>query len=111
MTLTPDQYPDSLKPHAAHIKGIFVCGCISRGEGSRFRAKAHAHTTGKHKGWLCVLSAKRLPEPMLMLHEVAHLISEEGHTAKWRETVLTIGGTLDPVPGLLKSYHAKARTP
>lgn len=91
------------------IRGVFAGGCVERGEGSRFRAKAHAHTDGAFKGWVCVLSSKRLSERMLMLHEAAHIVSGCGHTDKWRETLLRMGGTLDEVPGLLKSYHKKSR--
>lgn len=91
------------------VKGIFAGGCVERGEGSRFRAKAHAHTIGVKKGWICVLSAKRLTLRALMLHEAAHVITGLGHVDKWREKVLEIGGTIDEVPGLLKSYRKRRR--
>lgn len=107
--LPPEEWPVCLKPHAHALKGIFVGGCVERGDGSRFRAKAHAHTSGEHKGWMCVLSAKRLESEAIMLHEVAHLITLQGHTDKWRKCVLEIGGTLDAVPGLLSSYRKRKR--
>ena len=91
------------------VKGVFVWGCVERGDGSRFRAKAHAHTSGNYWGWVCVLSAKRLSERMLMLHEAAHIMTCAGHTDKWRAKLLEIGGTLDAVPGLLKAYHKITR--
>ena len=91
------------------VKGIFVGGCVERGEGSRFRAKAHTHFRGDHKGWVCVLSAKRLTERMLMLHEAAHAITPGGHVDKWRATLLQIGGTLDAIPSISKSYHKKVK--
>lgn len=97
------------------VKGVFVGGCVDRGEGSRFRAKAHAHTSGMNKGWLCFLSIKRIMEPMLVKHEVAHLLTEDRHTDKWREKVLKLGGTLDAcnsiIDGqeLLRSYQKRSR--
>lgn len=91
------------------VMGVFTGGCVERGEGSRFRAKAHAHTDGDHAGWICFLSWKRLSSRELMLHEIAHVLTGAGHTDKWRERLLQIGGTLDEVPGLLKSYHKRTR--
>lgn len=91
------------------VKGVFAGGCVERGEGSRFRAKAHAHTKGSFAGWVCVLSAKRLTERMLMLHEAAHIITGLGHVDKWRAKLLEIGGTLDAIPGISKDYHKKTR--
>jgi len=89
---------------------IFVNGCVERGEGSRFRAKAHAHVDGKNKGWVCFLSVKRLFSKELCLHEAAHIVyGRKGHTDGWRACLLEMGGTLDEVPGILKSYHKKKR--
>lgn len=105
--LTDDQRPAVLRRF--EVKGVFVGGCVCRGEGSRFRAKAHAHTTGDYKDWICVLSAKRLTADLLLIHELAHILTECGHTDKWRAKVLELGGTLDPVPGLLRSYQKRPR--
>ena len=91
------------------VRGVFVGGCVERGVGSRFRAKAHAHTHGPRLGWICFLSAARLTSRELCLHELAHVITREGHTARWREFLLQIGGTLDEVPGVLQSYHPRKR--
>lgn len=93
------------------VRGVFVGGCCARGVGSRFRAKAHAHTQGLRRGWICFLSARRLSERALCLHELAHIVTREGHTNRWREYLLQIGGTLDEVPGLLRSYHARKGAP
>lgn len=91
------------------VKGVFANGCVERGDGSRFRRKAHSHIKGKFEGWICFLSAKRLSEKMLILHELAHIISKQGHTDKFRKILLEIGGTIDPVPGLMGSCHKKIR--
>jgi hypothetical protein len=98
-----------LKDHPS-LRGVFVGGCVERGVGSRFRAKAHAHTHGEHRGWVCFLSGKWLHVRDLWLHELAHVVTREGHTNRWRAFLLQIGGTLDPVSDngvvVLRSYHA-----
>lgn len=91
------------------VTGIFTGGCIARGEGSSFRAKAHSHTDNPFMGWICVRSAKRLTDRMLMLHEAAHIITGLGHVDSWRKKLLEIGGTLDATDSM-KSYHKKRRT-
>ena len=91
------------------VSGIFAGGCVRRGEGSSFRAKAHAHTDNPFMGWICVRKASRLNDRMLMLHEIAHIITGVGHVDIWRKKLLEIGGTLDPTESL-KSYQKKSRT-
>lgn len=91
------------------LRGIFVGGCVERGHGSRFRAKAHAHTHGPRRGWICFLSTKWLHVRELWLHELAHIVTRDGHTPRWRAFLLQIGGTLDEVPGVLGDYHARPR--
>lgn len=110
MELGYDQRPEWLK--VPEVKGVFEGGCVSRGEGSRFRAKAHSHIKKKdpYYGWICYLSFKRLIHEELALHELAHILTSQGHTDKWRKKLLEIGGTLDPVPGLLRSYRKKLST-
>jgi hypothetical protein len=91
------------------IKGFFTGGCVARGAGSSFRAKAHAHArpTDPNFGWICVRAEHRIQDRDLMLHEVAHILTQEGHTVTWRDCLLRIGGTLDAT-GSLKSYHARS---
>jgi hypothetical protein len=97
-----DQYPE--------VKGIYVGGCVQRGEGSSFRAQAHAHTDSNwiYPGWICVRSAKRLytsngGASQLMLHELAHILTGEGHTDKWRAKAKELGYRLP------KHYKKKVR--
>ena len=97
------------------LRGIFTGGCIARGDGSSFRAKAHAHTGGRHEGWICVRRADRVADEMLMLHELAHIITGHGHTDTWRACLVRIGGKLEPHEekhgrGLvLRDYHKQPR--
>jgi hypothetical protein len=91
------------------VRGVFIGGCVERGVGSRMRAEAHAHTAGSQRGWICILSAKRLACRELLLHERAHVVTRQGHGPRWRAYLLQIGGTLDAVPGIMRSYHPKPR--
>lgn len=79
------------------LAGIFVEGCVDRGDGSSFRARAHAHTSGNNKGWICVRSRKRLYFPdgrtsNLMKHELAHILTGQGHTDVFRAKLRELGG-------------------
>ena len=104
--LVHTQWPERLKRSFA-VKGVFVGGGVARGDGSRFRAKAHAHSDGRFAGWICYLSPKRLDDEMLAIHELAHLVSDKrGHCQRWREAVIRLGGTLDPTNSL-RLYRGK----
>ena len=103
------------------VKGIFVGGCVERGEGSSFRSKAHAHNDQKYPyyGWICVRSIKRIGKfhlfdqrlvdigvanyqdfdgridkpSQLLLHEYAHLLApNQGHTVTFYKRLREIGG-------------------
>jgi hypothetical protein len=80
----------------AGFRGIFVGGCIVRKEGSSFRATAHMHMDPKYPyfGWICIRGKKRAAQKSLLIHELAHLISKEGHTRKFYETVRRLGGRI-----------------
>jgi len=84
------------------VKGVFVQGCVDRGEGSSFRRKAHAHTSKcKNPGWICVRSLKRIRNEStgklsnLMLHELAHILTDSGHTLKWGKKLKKLGGRIE----------------
>jgi len=101
------------------VGGIFIGGCVARGEGSSFRAKAHAHNCpkDKHFGWICVRSMKRLGEfvcnedsliiitkpSRTMWHEYAHILTpNHGHDDVWRAKMRELG---QPIPKRYKKYH------
>jgi hypothetical protein len=97
------------------VRGVFIGGCVERGVGSKFRAKAHAHTGGSSRGWICFRSERWLSCRELWLHEVAHVVTREGHTDRWRAFLLQLGGTLDEVRigdnVVLGSYQKRQRRP
>lgn len=111
------QVPESMP----ELAGIFLGGCVERGVGSSFRAKAHAHNSKQNTrnydlyfGWICVRSINRigkyraLPQDdgttlividkpsRLLWHEYAHVLCEgHGHDGKWRKTMRKLG---QPIP-------------
>ena len=91
------EIPEEFKKYP-QLKGIFVGGCVDRGEGSSFRAKAHAHTDKNYpnQGWICVRSAKRLymhdgRPSQLLWHELAHITTGHGHDDTWRKEMRRMG--------------------
>lgn len=101
MTIYFEPFADYLRTSRGRtndpLVGVFVGGCVARGDGSSFRARAHAHWNGRFAGWICVRSAKRLYTPSggasnLLLHELAHILTKQGHTDKFREVFKMLGG-------------------
>jgi len=102
-------------PQWPEIKGVFVGGCVKRGVGSSFRAKAHAHNrkANPYFGWICVRSIKRVGEikgnlitkpSQLMWHEYAHILTpDHGHDDTWRGKMSELG---QPIT---EQYRKKAR--
>jgi len=91
--LPKSEWPECLLGYE-RLKGIFVGGCVD-GKKS-FRRVAHAHTAkSDHAGWICVRKAARVGDRRLMLHELAHILTDEGHTDAFYAKVAELnGGTL-----------------
>ncbi|MBI4312054.1 MAG: hypothetical protein HY681_09765 [Chloroflexi bacterium] len=92
--------------HMPGVVGVFVGGCIARGEGSSFRARAHAHNSTKDPwyGWVCIRSARRLGDTApcddpawdaivvkpsrVLWHEYAHILTpNHWHDDAWRQAM------------------------
>ena len=91
------------KNHPA-VSGITIGGCDRSGRMRRFRAKSHVHVETGH---VCFMSNKWIECQALLIHELAHAITKAGHVDKWRKCVEGLGGTIDEVPGILKSYKKR----
>lgn len=48
-------------------------------------AAAHAHTHGPGKGFICFRALSNFNKETTCKHELAHIITGEGHTQKWAE--------------------------
>jgi hypothetical protein len=104
-------YPAFEKYKELGFKGVFVNGCIERGDGSSFRAKAHAHNQilDKHFGYICVRSVKRLytksnKPSILMIEELAHILTpNHWHDDIWRKKVRELNGRISYRQ--TKEYH------
>ena len=111
---------DNVVPPVGWNCKIFIGGCVERGVGSSFRARAHAHNfqqrTGEAEyfGWICVRSIKRIGDyhivcndngsheliidkpSNLLKHEYAHILTpNHWHDDTWRKALRELGGRIE----------------
>lgn len=108
------QIPEYFNGHK-ELKGLCVGGCIVTGKWSKgrrikkadgsylknkkgivvreFPAVAHAHTQGQFKGYICFSDIENFLNEKTGKHELAHIITSEGHTKKWAEKYVELIST------------------
>jgi hypothetical protein len=98
------RFPKCLQPFS-EVKQIHVGGCIDENAIITYGMKgAHAHDDKRdtYHGTICLGHRRLWRCDLLLLHEAAHILTAKrygrqtkngGHTDKWREIVVEIGGT------------------
>lgn len=89
------------------IRGIVVGGCVAMYEWGDMLAHAHGRHVGSDPawhGWICMRydDEQWLVRPDgrpagVLIHEAAHLISNEDHTTVWEQAVRDLGGDPHPI--------------
>ena|SRR5208282_134756 len=87
--------------HFEQLAGICVGGCIDirceLAQPNTAKVIAHAHylRSDPFRGWLCFRFEYCLQERLLLLHEMAHILTHNApsHGKAWRSKVVEIGGT------------------
>lgn len=92
--LPRNDWPEWLQ-HGA-VRGIYVGGCVSPIHTLRDRESAHTHIDmgDQHKRWICFKSTVELRDREIGLHELAHVLTGERHTKRFRDMLVQLGGTL-----------------
>jgi hypothetical protein len=79
----------------SEVIGVFVGGCIIGEFVDSHLAHAHTDLENPAQGWICFKDEIYLNHVNICLHELAHILTNQGHTDVWRKKLLEIGGTLD----------------
>jgi hypothetical protein len=77
------------------LKGVCVGACIYNERWSKkVPHSAHAHTgkVGKYAGWICFENEKAFTKRTTCLHELAHIVSNSGHTIRWATKYVALAG-------------------
>jgi hypothetical protein len=89
------------------LVGIATGGCVGSHPWGKYWAHSHCRRKGNEPfGWICVrypewtTMANGAPTP-LVLHELAHIITDEEHTVRWGQVLESLGGRVDPSYELL----------
>lgn len=93
------------------VKSISVGGCPCPDDclkpmfirGKKYLPMAIAHDDIGH---ISFINKRVMNIKYIQIHELAHILTKEGHTDKWRNTVLELGGTLKKMK-YAKSYEKK----
>lgn len=95
--------------------GVFVGGCVAADRPrTAFTVRGHAHIarSDPRHGWICIRYPRHVfaadgGPSVLMLHELAHVVTGQSHTAAWRDKLRELGvnpppfyspGTARPTP-------------
>lgn len=90
--LPHEEWPADLQ--RPEVRGVYLYGCVERGPASNIARSAHAHTSGPYRRWICFKGKPPMENRETILHELAHVISGEGHTKRFRAVLVELGGTL-----------------
>ena len=93
--------PRVLRGHGV-VRGLSIGRCVSNTPGLH-RFMAHSHQERRFKGWICADSAEDATD-LILLHELAHLISADGHTKRWRRKFIELAA--DHSPEMLAEVQA-----
>lgn len=82
-------------------RGVHVGSCI---DGKRISHSAHAHTSGEFEGWICFRSHNVFHNHSTVVHELAHVITRQGHTKRWFECLKRLPDSGDAVKWASERY-------
>jgi hypothetical protein len=78
------------------FKGLSYSTCVA-GWTPEDKTIGHAHNCPfcPKYGWICVRQKTLIKDTQLLRHELAHLLTGQGHNEAWRKMVIKLGGHLE----------------